>query len=160
MVKRKILGIDPGSNLIGYGLIESCNSNLKCMEYGCIDIKEKNPQLRLLFLEKSLNKLLKKLKPDLIVLEKLFFCKNIKTAIKVSESRGVILLAIAKNNIPLIETTPLELKKSLTNYGRSSKVNIQKMVKLVLDLKEEPKPDDAADALALAIVGTSQNKSL
>lgn len=159
-MKTKILGIDPGSNLIGYGLIESKDNNIRCLEYGCIKITEKDSQMRLLFLEKSFAQLLKKTKPDFIILEKLFFCKNTKTAIKVSESRGVILLTIAKNNIPLIEATPLELKKSLTNYGRSSKTNIQKMVKLILNLKEEPKPDDAADALALAIIGTNQIKSL
>lgn len=144
-----ILGIDPGSNKIGYGAVVKKNGRLECLTCGLINIKNGN----LLILKKSIDKILKKIKPDIVVLEKLFFYKNVKTAIKVAESRGVILFSLIQKKLPFIELTPLELKNSITAYGRSSKLNIKKMVKLILELKEEPKTDDAADALALAIAG-------
>jgi len=147
-----ILGIDPGSTLIGYGAVKSENRKLVCLDYGTIKIKAKETHLRLVETRKSLKKLLAELKPDKVVLEKLFFFKNRKTAIEVSQARGVILLTLAENKIPVTEVAPLELKNALTGFGRASKGSIQKMVKLVLNLKEEPKPDDAADALALAIL--------
>jgi len=148
-----ILGIDPGSSLIGYGVVEDNNGKLACLGYGAIRIKASKSQLQLLEARKSIKKLLADFKPDLVVLEKLFFFKNKKTAIKVSETRGVIILTLTENNTPIIEIAPLELKRALTGYGRAAKGNIQKIVKLILNLKEEPKPDDAADALALAILG-------
>ncbi|OHB17192.1 MAG: crossover junction endodeoxyribonuclease RuvC [Parcubacteria group bacterium RIFCSPLOWO2_01_FULL_40_65] len=148
-----ILGIDPGSTLIGYGAIKNEVSRLECLDYGAIRIKEKEDSLRLLAVKKSFEELLAKIKPELVVLEKLFFFKNRKTAIQVSQTKGVLILALAENKIPFIEVAPLELKKALTSYGRASKGSIQKMVKMILNLKEEPKPDDAADALALAILG-------
>lgn len=126
---------------------------MTCLDYGVIRIKSKDPSLRLIEAKKSLEKILKKLGPEKVVLEKLFFFKNKKTVINVSQTRGVILLTLAENNLPVIEIAPLELKKALTNYGRANKGSIQKIVKLILNLKEEPKPDDAADALALAILG-------
>ncbi|MBI2003593.1 MAG: crossover junction endodeoxyribonuclease RuvC [Parcubacteria group bacterium] len=147
-----ILGIDPGSTLIGYGAVKSENRKLVCLDYGTIKIKSKETHLRLLETRKSLKKILAGLKPDKAVLEKLFFFKNRRTAIDVSQARGVILLTLAENKIPVTEVAPLELKNALTGFGRASKGSIQKMVKLVLNLKEEPKPDDAADALALAIL--------
>lgn len=148
-----ILGIDPGSTLIGYGIIESANRKLICLGYGAIKIKAKDDSLRLIEVKKSLKKVIKRFKPNLVVLEKLFFFKNRKTVIQVSQTRGVIILVLAESKIKFIEIAPLELKKSLTSYGRSTKGNMQKIVKLILGLKEEPRPDDAADALALAILG-------
>ena len=148
-----ILGIDPGSSIIGYGAIETSRGKLKCLDYGTIKTSEKEDSLRLLFIKKSLEKILSEIKPNLIVLEKLFFFKNRKTATKVLETRGAMILIIAERKIPLLEIAPLELKRALTSYGRASKANIQKMVRLILNLKKEPKPDDAADALALAILG-------
>lgn len=142
-----ILGIDPGSSLIGYGAIKADGQKLTLLGYGVI--KETD----LLKIRKSLKKIITKFKPDKAVLEKLFFFKNKKTVIAVSQTRGVLILTLAEKKIPLIEIAPLELKKTITGYGRASKENIQKMVKLILNLKEEPKPDDAADALALAILG-------
>lgn len=150
---RIVLGIDPGSALIGYGAITLKDRKLFCLDYGAIRVNIKDDSSRLIEVKKSLKKILAKIKPDLVVLEKLFFFKNRKTAIAVSETRGVIILTLAESNIPFKEIAPLELKKALTNYGRASKGNIQKIVKLILNLKEEPKPDDAADALALAILG-------
>ena len=149
-----ILGIDPGSSLIGYGAIKKEAGKLICLGYGAIQIKAKESHLRLLEVRKEIKKLLAEFKPDLIISEKLFFFKNRKTAIQVAETKGVITLTMAEKNIPIKEIAPLELKRALTGYGRASKGNIQKIVKLILNLKEEPKPDDAADALALAILGS------
>ena len=148
-----ILGIDPGSTLIGYGVIKNEAGHLVCLDYGVIKVKEKEDSLRLLSVKKSFEELINRIKPELVVLEKLFFFKNRKTVIQVSQTKGVIILALAENKIPFIEIAPLELKKALTSYGRASKGNIQKMIKIILNLKEEPKPDDAADALGLAILG-------
>jgi len=149
-----ILGIDPGSNLIGYGAIKKESGKLTCLGYGAIKIKTKESQSRLLEVRKSIKIILAEFKPDLVVSEKLFFFKNRKTVIQVSETKGVIALTVAEKNIPLTEIAPLELKRAMTGYGRASKGNIQKIVKLILNLKEEPRPDDAADALALAILGS------
>jgi len=148
-----ILGIDPGSALIGYGALKNENRKLSCLDYGALRIKTKDSYLRLIETRKSVKKLISNIKPDLVVLEKLFFFKNRKTVIDVSQTRGVIILTVAENKIPITEIAPLELKKALTSYGRASKQNMQKIVKLILNLKEEPRPDDAADALALAILG-------
>ncbi len=148
-----ILGIDPGSALIGYGVVKNEKRKLTCLDYGVIRVKTKDSSLRLVEIKKLLEELLSRIKPGLVVIESLFFFKNRKTAIQVSQTRGVIILTLAENKIPFTEIAPLELKKALTGYGRSSKGNIQKMVKLILNLREEPRPDDAADALALAILG-------
>lgn len=148
-----ILGIDPGSALIGYGAVTTKDRKLICLDYGVIKIGAKDESLRLIEVKGSFEKILAKIKPDRVILEKLFFFKNRKTVISVSQTRGVMILTLAENNIPFKEVAPLELKKALTGYGRASKGNIQKIVKLILNLKEEPRPDDAADALALAILG-------
>lgn len=148
-----ILGIDPGSSLIGYGAVRKTSGKFELIEYGAIKIKSKENYLRLIEVKKSLIEILKKLNPDQVVIEKLFFFKNKKTALEVSETRGVIILTLSEKGIPFSEVAPLELKKSITSYGRASKGNVQKMIKLLLRLEKEPKPDDAADALALAILG-------
>lgn len=149
-----ILGIDPGSSLIGYGAVKSENGKLVCLDYGTIEVGAKKTYLRLIEIRKSLKKILAGVRPERAVLEKLFFFKNRKTVIEVSQARGVILLTLAENKIPIIEVAPLELKRALTGYGRATKGNIQKIVKLILNLKEEPRPNDAADALGLAILGS------
>lgn len=153
-----ILGIDPGTSIVGYGAIEEKNGKLACLDYGVIKTTEKEQADRLLAIESSLNRLIKKLKPDLAVIERLFFFKNQKTALSVAEARGVITLVVRKNRVELVELTPLELKRYFTGYGRASKEGVQKMLKLILNLKELPKPDDAADALALAILGSGHRK--
>jgi len=138
----KILGIDPGSALVGYGLVEEDQA----LDYGCI-----RTQNELTILEEQLKAILKKHKPDAVAVEKLFFSKNTKTALKVGESRGVIMLLISQSRIPVAEYTPLEVKLAVTGYGRADKKQMQLMVKNLLKLKEIPKPDDAADALAIAL---------
>ncbi|MBI1984934.1 MAG: crossover junction endodeoxyribonuclease RuvC [Candidatus Wildermuthbacteria bacterium] len=147
-----ILGIDPGTARTGYGVIRKIGSSVACIEYGCIETsKLKKPEERLLSLEEDLLKVLKKHKPDIMVVERLYFFKNLKSVMPVSEARGVILLAIAKKKLPVFEITPLQAKMAITGYGRADKKQVQRMVQRVLKLKDLPKPDDAADALAMAI---------
>ena len=151
-----ILGIDPGSNLIGYGAIESQGGGkLISLGHGVIKIKTKENGAHLVEIKKAVKKLIARFRPERAILEKLFFFKNRKTAIEVSQARGVMVLCLAEKKIPIIEIAPLELKRAITGYGRAQKTNIQKVVKLILNLAEEPRPDDAADALALAILGSS-----
>jgi len=148
-----ILGLDPGTAIVGYGVIEKKGKReFSVMEYGCITTsKNGRPSKRLLGIEKELNKVVKRIKPDLAVVEKLFFFKNLKTAIAVSEARGVILSCLEKNKIEIHEYTPLQIKQAVTGYGRASKQQVQKMVQGILKLDKIPKPDDAADGLAAAI---------
>jgi len=152
----KILGIDPGTATTGYGIINSDRNKLTLIEYGCIKTaKTDKPEARLLEIFQDLTKLIKKHKPGRVVIEKLFFLSNVTTAMAVSQSRGVALLAAAINQVPIVELTPLQVKNSLTNYGKADKKQVQHMVKTLLDLNSVPKPDDAADALALAICGAN-----
>jgi crossover junction endodeoxyribonuclease RuvC len=147
----KIIGIDPGTAIIGYGVINS-GRKLELIDYGCIKTStDLSTAERLVKLHKELEALIKKHKPDVVAVEDIFFFKNLKTAIKVSQARGVILLTIAQNKIPVAEYTPLQIKQAVACYGRAEKVQVQKMVQVLLNLKEIPKPDDAADALAVAI---------
>lgn len=148
----KILGIDPGTAIIGIGLIEYKNKKPEILSYGCITTdKRLSSADRLKKLYKELAGIIDEHSPDIVAVENLFFFKNQKTAISVSQARGVILLAAAQRNIKIKEFTPLQVKQALTGYGRAEKKQIQQMVKTVLNLKEIPRPDDAADALAIAI---------
>ncbi|MFH1671183.1 MAG: crossover junction endodeoxyribonuclease RuvC [Candidatus Portnoybacteria bacterium] len=147
-----ILGIDPGTAITGYGVIESEKNNLKLIDYGCIRTdKASSTADRLKEIDKQLGQLIKKYQPKKIAVEDIFFFKNLKTAIKVSQARGVILCKAAQSKIPVFEYTPLQVKQSVTSYGRADKTQVQKMVKIILKLEQIPKPDDAADALATAI---------
>lgn len=147
-----ILGIDPGTSIVGFGVIKKEGSKLTCEEYGCIKTKPKIPDIeKISIIEKELSSLIKKINPDQIAIEKLFFFKNTKTAISVAQARGVILSVCAQNNKIPREFTPLQIKQAVSCYGRAGKSEVQKMVKLILGLKEIPKPDDASDALACAI---------
>lgn len=147
-----ILGVDPGTAIIGFGIIKIEKNKSELIEYGCIKTDPKfSTAERLNKLDKELAKIIKKYKPDKAAVEDIFFFKNLKTVIKVSQARGVILARIAKMKIPVYEYTPLQVKQAVTSYGRAEKKQVQQMVKLLLNLKEIPKPDDAADALAIAI---------
>jgi len=147
-----ILGIDPGTATTGYGIIRKSQKKMDFMAYGCIKTRsDELPQNRLNQIFNQTNKLIKDFSPDVLVIERLFFFKNAKTAIPVSQARGVILLAAARKKIPVYEFTPLEVKMNIVGYGRAQKSQMQKMVKKLLDLDKIPKPDDAADALGLAI---------
>ncbi len=147
-----ILGIDPGTAIIGVGLIEYQNKKVQFKNYLCIRTDKKDSTAeRLDDLFSQLTKVIKKYRPELIAVEDIFFFKNLKTAIKVSQARGVILLAAARQKIKVHEYTPLQVKQALTGYGRAEKGQVQQMVKRILCLKDIPRPDDAADALAVAI---------
>lgn len=152
----KILGIDPGTATTGYGVIKSDGRKLTMLEFGCIKTSKSHPlPERLEEIYKDLNSLIRKHKPIRIAVESVYFYKNVKTAIAVAQARGVVLLCARQNKIPIVEFTPLQVKNSLTNYGKADKKQVQFMVKTLLNLKSIPKPDDAADALALAICGVN-----
>ena len=150
----KILGIDPGSARIGYGLIEKSGSELKFLKDGLLKINSKDKCERLVDLEKSFLALLKKERPDWAVMEKLYFVKNQKTGLEVAQSRGILTLLITKSKIPLLEFTPLEIKQGVTGYGMADKKSVAKMVAKILKMDKINKYDDATDALAAAITGS------
>lgn len=155
----RILGIDPGLAIVGYGIIEKEGSTIKLIEYGSIQTPAKmNIALRLEIIFKELNSIISDFRPEEIVYEKLFHEKNNKTFIDVSQARGVEILAGKLNNLDIYEYTPLQVKTAITGYGRASKVQVQESVKRILNLKEIPKPDDAADALAIAICHSFSSK--
>ena len=158
MIKKIILGIDPGIADTGYGVIGSQNGKLSCLGYGSIKTSAKLALAdRLEIINLELAKLIKKYQPDLIAIEELFFCKNVKTALIVGQARGVVVLTARQNKIPAVEFTPLQVKQAVSTYGRAGKEQVQKMVKIILNLKEPPRPDDAADALAIAICAANSN---
>jgi crossover junction endodeoxyribonuclease RuvC len=151
----KILGIDPGSGIIGFGLIER-KSNPKLVDAGVIRTTIGDTDAdRLVELYVSMKELITEMKPDVACVEKLFFAQNVTTAMKVSQARGVILLALAEQGIPIFEYTPLQIKMAMTGYGKATKAQIQEMVRVQLGLKNKPKPDDCADALACALTHTA-----
>ncbi len=149
---RIILGLDPGIADTGYGIIKDEASKLSCLAYGSIKTPAgENLSERLQSLYIALDKIIKEYQPDTAAIEELFFNKNVKTALVVGQARGVILLALKMNKIPVSEFTPGQVKQAVSSYGRASKNQVQSMVKMILKLKEIPKPDDAADALAVSI---------
>jgi crossover junction endodeoxyribonuclease RuvC len=147
-----IMGIDPGFAITGYGIVKYEGNKFSVIDYGAIETKASTafPQ-RLLFLNNKLEELIKKYRPSAISVEELFFNKNIKTALAAAHGRGVALLAASKSEAEIFEYTPLQVKQAVVGYGRAAKAQIQQMVKVILNLPEIPKPDDAADALAVAI---------
>lgn len=147
-----ILGIDPGIGRTGWGVVDSVGGKLQVKSYGCIETKPNSPVVeRLLILYEAILKIIKEEKPDAMAVEELFFNTNAKTALVVGQARGVVLLTAGQRNIPLTEYTPLQVKMALTGYGRAEKNQIGQMVKTILHLEAVPKPDDTADALAIAL---------
>ena len=151
----KILGIDPGIGICGFGLIgisSTDKADATLLDYGAVTTPINTPlPSRLQELYESLTELFEQTTPDVISVEKLFFSKNVTTGIAVAEARGIVLLVASQHNIPIFEYTPNEIKKTLTGYGSADKRQVQEMVKLHLRLDKVPKPDDAADAIAAAI---------
>jgi len=148
------LGIDPGTTRLGYGIVSQEKNRLVCLDYGILKLSS-DKLAGFKDAARELGKLIKKYKPDQAGIEKLFFFKNQKTIMSVSEMRGVLLLTLAEHGIPVQEFTPLQVKQNISTYGRAEKGQIQRMVQLLLGLKEPAKPDDAADALAIAICCTN-----
>ncbi|MGB9614905.1 MAG: crossover junction endodeoxyribonuclease RuvC [Fervidobacterium sp.] len=147
----RILGIDPGYGIVGYGIIEKQGNRIIYITHGAITTqKGEHFEDRLDYIYNQTKELIETYKPELISIESLYFYKNIKTAIYVGEARGVILLAIKHSKTPFVEFTPHQVKLTVTGYGRADKSQVQKVMKILLKLSEVPKPDDAADALAIA----------
>ena len=147
-----IMGIDPGYAIVGFGVIAKNHNVIAPVSHGVITTKAGTElSLRLQIIYEQMNLLLAKHKPDCLAIEKLFFNTNNKTAIDVAQARGVLLLCVRQAGIPIFEYTPLQVKTALTGYGRAVKTQVQEMTCRLLKLKEIPKPDDAADALAMAI---------
>ena len=149
----RILGIDPGIGICGFGLVEaSSRASAKALDFGVVTTPIRAPlPSRLKELYESLQKVFESTKPDVVSVEKLFFSKNITTGIAVAEARGIVLLVAEQAGLSVFEYTPNEIKKTLTGYGSAGKPQVEEMVRVHLGLKQKPRPDDAADALAAAI---------
>ena len=147
-----ILGIDPGIAIVGYGVIEYVGNKFNVIDYGAITTKAgMKVEDRLGEIYNLLNDIINKYKPEFMAIEELFYNKNAKTVISVAEARGVTLLSAARKKIPIFEYTPLQVKQAVVGYGRAEKKQVQQMTKILLNLEKVPKPDDTADALAIAI---------
>lgn len=149
----RIIGIDPGTGILGFGIIDVDSKNkLKLVDGGVIrtPVKE-DDAIRLATIYEELTALIKEFKPGVMAVEKLFFSQNVTTAMTVAQARGVVLLCGQQNNLKLYEYTPQQIKQAMTGNGRADKKQMQEMVKTILGLKEVPKPDDAADAIATAV---------
>jgi len=147
-----VLGIDPGTAITGYGLVRGEGEALVLVEYGTVTTPAGEPlAARLVMLYRGLLELITQHRPDAVAVEELFFAQNTRTALAVGQARGVVLLAAANAGLPVHEYTPLQVKQALTGYGRAAKAQVQQMVRWLLHLEQSPQPDDAADALAVAI---------
>ena len=155
-----IVGFDPGLATLGYGVIKKENrKKIEMLDYGIVSTpKDKNLAERLCMIEMGVKQIIEKFKPDEIAIEELFFAKNVTTGINVAHARGVVLLTAVKECGKIFEYTPLQIKQALTGYGRAEKRQIQEMVKTTLGLRGIPRPDDAADALAVALCHAQTNR--
>ncbi len=154
-----ILGIDPGFAIVGYGIVSYDGNKFKALEYGAITTDSKEDMfLRFKKIHDELSEIIDRTKPDAMAIEELFFNSNQKTAINVAQARGVLLLSALNKDIPIFEYTPLQVKQATVGYGRAEKGQVQQMVKMLLGLEKIPKPDDTADALAIAVCHAHSNK--
>ena len=155
----KIIGIDPGTGIVGFGVIDNSNGKQKLVDAGVIRTsKDDSAEKRLSEIFMEIVEIIRINKPDVAAVEKLFFAQNVTTAMSVSQARGVLLLALDLAGIEIFEYTPLQIKQALTGYGRATKNQIQEMVKIQLNLQQIPKPDDCADALAAALTHAASAK--
>lgn len=156
-----ILGIDPGYAIVGYGVISYRNNHFSVIDYGAITTDAKTPfNKRLEIIYDELTAIIDKYSPEAMAIEKVFYNSNAKTVIDVSQARGVIMLAAQKKGLPAYEYTPLQVKQSVVGYGRAEKKQIQEMIRCILALEKIPKPDDTADALAMAVCHAHASGSL
>ena len=157
----RILGIDPGIAIVGFGLIESDRGNMRMLQYGAVTTEAGLPlATRLVQIEDDMRALIRQLQPDEIAIEELFFSKNITTGIAVAHGRGVVLCMAERLGIPIFEYTPMQVKQAVVGYGLAEKRQVMDMTRRLLKLKAVPKPDDAADALAIAICHARSATSL
>lgn len=147
-----VLGIDPGTAALGYGIVEATRGQLREIDHGCLETSPDTPLPgRLLAIHSVVDELLATHAPELLAVERLFFSRNVQTAFGVGQARGVVLLAAAQHGVPVVEATPNEVKSAIAGYGAADKEQVQRMVQVVLGMAERPHPDDAADALAIAV---------
>lgn len=157
----RILGIDPGIAIVGFGLIESDRGAIRMLQYGAVTTEAGLPlATRLVQIEDDMRALIQQLRPDEIAIEELFFSKNITTGIAVAHGRGVVLCTAERLGVPIFEYTPMQVKQAVVGYGLAEKRQVMDMTKRLLKLKAVPKPDDAADALAIAICHARSATSL
>ena len=148
----RIIGIDPGTGILGFGVIEKKSSRLNMVDAGVIRTSaNETDSKRLKIIYDELSEIIKQNSPDVMAVEKLFFAQNVTTAMTVSQARGAVLLAGEQHGLEIFEYTPLQIKQSITSYGRADKRQVQEMVKTILRLDSIPRPDDCADALACAV---------
>lgn len=153
----RILGLDPGTGRLGYAVIELGGGKARCLICGCFETpKEHLPGARLALLRDSVQTLLERFRPEQAILERLYFSKNVRTALAVAEARGMLLTVLADARVPVLEVSPQEVKAGVTGVGNASKAQVQRMVKIIFGLERLPKPDDAADALAIAYAATAR----
>lgn len=156
-----ILGVDPGIATIGYGVIDYTGNKFTVIDYGAILTPAKTPlEYRLSLIFNDMNKIIEKYKPECMAVEELFFNTNVKTAIAVGHGRGIILLSGQLNGVKVYEYTPLQVKQAVVGYGRAEKKQVMQMTKVILGLESVPKPDDTADALAIAICHAHSSQSV
>ena len=154
-----VLGIDPGIAIVGYSILDFENNKFKLIEYGCVTTSSTSPLTeRLKFIYMEMENIIREFKPQDMAIEELFFNKNVKTAITVAQARGVEILSGINNGLSVYEYTPLQVKQGIVGYGRANKFQVQQSVKNLLRLDHIPKPDDAADAIAIAICHCFGNK--
>ncbi len=148
----RILGIDPGYAIVGFGVVDYAGANFAPIEYGAILTEAHTPfTRRLCSIDTDMQEILRRYQPDCMAIERLYFTTNQKTAIDVAQARGILILAAAQKNIPVYEYTPLQVKQAVVGYGKAEKHQVMDMTRRILKLEQIPKPDDAADALAIAI---------
>jgi len=148
----RILGIDPGFAIVGFGVVDYIGNKFSVIDFGAITTNAgENIFDRFKLIYDNISELIERVKPDCVAIEELFFNTNTKTAITVAEARGILILSALNAGLPVFEYTPLQVKQAVTGYGRADKNQVQQMIKVLLNLEKIPKPDDAADALAVAI---------
>jgi crossover junction endodeoxyribonuclease RuvC len=147
----KILGIDPGTRFVGYGLVRSTLGTLRAEDFGTVAARGHDLAPRLLSIFEGVDEILDRRRPDCVALEDVFYAKNVKSTIKLGEARGVVLLAACRRSIPVFEYSPAAVKKAVVGNGQASKIQVQLMVRSILGMEETPSPDHAADALAIAV---------
>lgn len=155
----RIIGIDPGIAIVGFGIIDKKGSKLVPVQYGCIKTEAHTREsLRLKQIYDAMASLIEKYQPEVMAIEKLFFNRNVTTAFSVGQARGVIVMGAEEAGIPVFEYTPLQVKQAVVGYGQAEKKQIQEMVRLLLSLQKVPKPDDVADALGVAITHANSSQ--
>ena len=148
----RILGIDPGFAIVGFGVVDYVGNKFSVIDFGAVTTNAGDDIFyRLKLIYDEVVELIKRVKPDCVAIEELFFNTNSKTAITVAEARGILIIAALNAGVPVLEYTPLQVKQAVTGYGRADKNQVQQMIKVILNLEKVPKPDDVADALAIAI---------